>query len=113
MRIVRWWVAGSVLVALAGCSDGSGSAPALSELAGKIGCAVIADETPSEHAAAEGSCDDYTLTTFSSEDERDAWLRGAEGVGGPYLVGEQWVVSGVEKDALQGLSRTLGGDVRD
>lgn len=115
MTIVRWCAVGAALVALSGCNSlpgsGGGTPPALSDLAAKAGCAVVPD-TPGTYAVAEGSCDDYTLATFDSEDNRDKWLKGAEGVGGPYLVGENWVVAGGEQAALEQLKKSLGGDIR-
>lgn len=115
MRIARWCVVGVALVALSGCDSfpgsGGGAPPSLTDLASKAGCAVIPD-SPSEHALAEGSCDTLTIATFSSEDNRDKWLQDAEGVGGPYLVGDLWVVAGDERAALEKLKESLGGEIR-
>jgi hypothetical protein len=115
MTLVRWCVVGVALVALGGCGSsgsGGGTPPNLSDLASKAGCAVIPD-SPSAYAAAEGSCDDLTLATFTSSDNRDNWLKDAEGVGGPYLVGDSWVVAGGEKAALERLKQSLGGELRN
>lgn len=100
-------------LALAGCSaagQASAQRPAIADLAGKAGCAVIVD-SPSANAAEEGSCDGLTITTFDSSGKRDAWLKDGAGAG-PYLVGDLFVVSGGDPATLGQLKGKLGGEVR-
>jgi hypothetical protein len=115
MTIVRLCVLAVALVLLGACGSipglGSDKAPSITDIATKANCAVIT-ASPSEHAAEEGSCDDYTIATFTSAENRDKWLKSAEGVGGPYLVGDLWVVAGDERAALEQLKGALGGEVR-
>jgi hypothetical protein len=115
MRLVRWSALAVVLVSLSACNalgSGDGERPAITELAEKAGCAVIVD-SPSPNAAEEGTCDGLIITTFDSEDKRDKWLADSAGAGGPYLVGDLWIVGGSDRAALEKLKGSLGGEVRD
>jgi hypothetical protein len=42
-----------------------------------------------------------------------AWVDDAKWYGGGYLVGERWALSGDDKQCLQTLLATLGGNVED
>jgi hypothetical protein len=95
-----------------GQATGGGKPPAIGDLAEKAGCAVIAD-SPSANAAEEGTCDSFIITTFASSDNRDRWMQDGAGAGGPYLVGDLWVVSGGDRAGLDQLKARLGGDIRD
>nr|WP_234491070.1 hypothetical protein [Streptomyces sp. MBT33] len=89
-------------------------APAKVEvIAGLIGCRprirVEAEELR------QGVCHtkerDRVITTFPEETYKLAWLDAAAGYGGKYLVGSRWVVA-AEPEALEGLRRRLGGEIR-
>jgi hypothetical protein len=118
MRLVRWSALAVLVLALGACNaisqatGGGAQRPAISDLAGKAGCAVIVD-SPSPNAAEEGTCDGLVITTFESQENRDKWLQSSSGTGGPYLVGDLWIVSGGDKPALETLKGRMGGDVRD
>ncbi|GII65555.1 hypothetical protein Skr01_56400 [Sphaerisporangium krabiense] len=53
----------------------------------------------------------YTVTTFSTDEGRDAWLAEARKWGGAYLVGARWVISGNDTEMLESFRATLGGGV--
>jgi hypothetical protein len=117
MRLVRWSAPIVLVLALTACNaisqaTGGGKPPAIGDLAGKVGCAVIVD-SPSPDAAEEGTCDGLIITTFESAENRDKWMSSSAGAGGPYLVGDLWVVSGGDRAGLEKLKGPLGGDVRD
>jgi hypothetical protein len=118
MRLVRWSALALLVLALGACNaisqatGGGGERPSISDLAGKAGCAVIVD-SPSPNAAEEGNCDGLTITTFESSGNRDKWMQESSGNGGPYLVGDLWIVSGGDRAALDQLKARLGGEVRD
>ncbi|MFE0518023.1 hypothetical protein [Streptomyces sp. NPDC058954] len=89
-------------------------APAKVEvIAGLIGCRprirVEAEELR------QGVCHtrerDRVITTFPEETYKLAWLDAAAGYGGKYLVGSRWVVA-ADPEALEGLRRRLGGEIR-
>ncbi|MFE7860967.1 hypothetical protein [Streptomyces sp. NPDC057403] len=89
-------------------------APAKVEvIAGLIGCRAAIRVEAEE--LRQGVCHteerDRVITTFPEERHQLAWLDAARGYGGTYLVGSRWVVA-AEPEALQGLRRTLGGEIR-
>ncbi|UFQ15239.1 MULTISPECIES: hypothetical protein [Streptomyces] len=122
MRAARSAVTGAavgVLLAVAGCGSGGGSAPAtasgsLEQLAARAKCRadVQTDAAELRQATCENGARRYVLVTFANARGQAEWLDEADDYGGTYLVGGRWVAVGGRED-IAALRERLGGTVVD
>lgn len=105
---------------LAGCSgdDGGGSDQVGSgqEVADMIGCTGFTGDSEEMYVTEGGSCelDGETVSAyyFSDDDRRDSWVEVASDFGGPFLVGEGWVVD-AKPAVLEDIQAKHGGELSD
>lgn len=89
------------------------TAPVLSltEIAGKVGCEPSSVRKSSDFQ--QGVCmvgqNRTTILTFTSNQKMFDWIEAAEGYGGAYLVGSQWLVTSQKAETLDPLVDKLGG----
>lgn len=85
------------------------------QLAAKLGCtAKFRGPTKGfRQAACAKDGEEIVLLDFASERDQFLWLDRAIGWGGIYLVGNRWGVSGVSKEWMASLGKTIGGSVQD
>jgi hypothetical protein len=92
----------------------SGPPATLKQLATKTGCEKPQVQTDAEELR-QGVCKtdkgQYTVTTFSTDKGKAAWLEEAKKWGGNYLVGTRWVIAGNDPGVLQGFSEKVGGNI--
>jgi len=85
------------------------------QLAAKLGCTATF-QGPTK-GFRQGKCtkdgEPFELFDFENAENQRLWLDDAIAFGGIYLVGDRWVLSGVSKEYMQGLSKTFGGTVED
>ncbi|MFC4054968.1 hypothetical protein ACFOY4_35225 [Actinomadura syzygii] len=107
-----------------GCSSDRGSrapagppagAPAdIEELASKIGCTQITGKR-NVRDLRQGACRTsqgrYTMVTFGTDRNRDAWLSEATKWGGAYLVGSRFAVVGTPQ-SLESIKARVGGELK-
>ncbi|QXJ25725.1 hypothetical protein AGRA3207_007254 [Actinomadura graeca] len=123
-RIRQYSVAALVFGLAVGCSsDGRSDPPAgppagapadLGALASKIGCAQITGKR-NVRDLRQGTCRTpqgrYTMVTFGTDQNRDAWLTEATKWGGAYLIGSRFVVVGTPQ-SLGPLKEKVGGELK-
>lgn len=85
------------------------------QLAAKLGCtATFRGPTKGFR---QGNCtkdgESIVLLDFETAENQKLWLGDAIAFGGIYLVGDRWALSGVSKEYMESLSKTLGGTVED
>lgn len=104
--------------AKSGGSD-AGSGPSIQSLYDKLSCTnqqtdAAADQTA--FTAASGSCDykgdTVYVSTFTTNEARDNFLKVAKASGGRYDVGDRFIVYGNNPSTADALKSDLGGDVR-
>ncbi len=85
------------------------------QLAAKLGCTATF-RAPTK-GFRQGSCTKdgkpFVLLDFENSENQDLWLENAIAFGGIFLVGDRWALSGVSKEYMDTLSKTLGGTVED
>ena len=85
------------------------------QLAAKLGCTATF-RAPTK-GFRQGSCTKdgkpFVLLDFENVENQDVWLENAISFGGIFLVGDRWALSGVSKEYLESLCKTLGGTVQD
>ncbi|MFI5953656.1 hypothetical protein [Cryptosporangium sp. NPDC051539] len=85
----------------------------MTEIAGKIGCKATDVHKGSDFE--QGAClvgkDRMTILTFESNQKMFEWIKEAEGYGGAYLVGTQWLVTSQKADTLDRYVDDLGGQI--
>jgi len=123
-RTKRYSVAALIFGLAMGCSSDGGSKPPagppagapadLEELAAKIGCAGITGKR-NVRDLRQGTCRTaqgrYTMVTFGTDRNRDAWLNEATKWGGAYLVGSRFVVVGTPR-SLESFKAKVGGELK-
>ncbi|MFF4012656.1 hypothetical protein [Streptomyces sp. NPDC001717] len=96
----------------------SATAPAtrsvsIEEIAAAIGC--TAEVSVEAEELREGGCESaqgaYRMATFAADEGQRSWLAEARIYGGTYLVGNRWVVTAPQADALATLRERLGGSL--
>jgi len=85
----------------------------LNEIAEKIGCKPTDLHKNTEFQQAACIVDDQrtTILTFVSNQKMYDWITEAEGYGGAYLVGTQWLVTSTKAETLDPLVDDLGGQI--
>ncbi|MFG1925858.1 hypothetical protein [Cryptosporangium sp. NPDC048952] len=89
------------------------TAPVLSmdQIADKVGCEPTSVRKSSDFS--QGVCmigeTRTTILTFTSNQKMLGWIEAAEGYGGAYLVGTQWLVTSTKAETLDPLVKKLGG----
>jgi hypothetical protein len=83
------------------------------ELATTVGCTPAFQGTTADfrQASCESSGKDYMLLDFTTTEAQDAWFEYAILYGSPYLVGERWVLTSSDEDAMIKLHDKLGGKI--
>jgi hypothetical protein len=85
------------------------------QLAAKLGCTAKSAGKAKDFRQANCLKDgqNIVLLDFDSAEGQQDWLEYAVSYGGIYLVGDRWVLSGISREYMESLSRTLGGTVRE
>ncbi|TYK43055.1 hypothetical protein [Actinomadura decatromicini] len=123
-RTKRYCVAVLIFGLAVGCSSDHGSraqagppagAPAdIEGLASKIGCTQITGKR-NVRDLRQGTCRTsqgrYTMVTFGTDRNRDAWLSEATKWGGAYLVGSRFAVVGTPQ-SLESIKAKVGGELK-
>lgn len=115
-------VAALSALALSACGGGGSepvaavSAPSLTGVAQKAGCASI-EETSEELFVREGGtciagADELTVHTYTDAKARDSWLEAAASFGGVVVVGDLWTVGVDSAEAAQRVQAKMGGEIR-
>lgn len=97
----------------------AGTGPSIQSLYDKLSCTnqqtdAAADRTA--FTAASGSCDyngdTVYVSTFTTNEARDNFLKVAKASGGRYDVGDRFIVYGNNPSTADALKSALGGEVR-
>lgn len=85
----------------------------LTEIAAQIGCkpADLHKNSEFQQAACTVGGTRMTILTFISNQKMTDWIGEAEGYGGAYLVGAQWLVTSTKAETLDPLVDKLGGQI--
>ncbi|GAA3384510.1 hypothetical protein [Cryptosporangium minutisporangium] len=85
----------------------------MNEIADKIGCkpADVHKNSEFQQAACVMGDKRMTILTFISNQKMYDWIKEAEGYGGAYLVGTQWLVTSSKAETLDPLVDELGGEI--
>jgi hypothetical protein len=125
------WIATVALVALCGCSGGS-SAGDSGEAGGystakeiivalqakDLNCVSEMDRSGQLYTKDGWECDTksdggaVTAYLFSGGDTRDSWLKIAQGFGGNYVVGSDWIVDTDTPTLAHEVQKDLGGTLK-
>jgi hypothetical protein len=83
------------------------------ELATTIGCTPELQGTTTDfrQAACKTGGENYMLLDFPTTEGQDAWFEYAILYGSPYLVGERWILTSSDEDAMVKLQDELGGRI--
>lgn len=106
---------------LAGCGVGDGVRmegvtfiDSGQDVADMIGCTDFSGDSEETYVTEGGSCDLDGETVyayyFEDNDRRDSWVEVASRFGGPYLVGDAWVIDGPPA-VLEDLQAEHGGEL--
>jgi hypothetical protein len=103
-------------LALAACSSNGGnnaSTASLPALCTKLGHSFAEESGEHElYTSDEGGCGQVRLYAFNSDNNRNQWLNVAQGFGGAYLVGDQWVIAADDPSLLDAARTKVGGERR-
>lgn len=81
-----------------------------------IGCTGFEGDSEEMYVTEGGGCDldgeRVYAYYFSENDRRDSWVEVASQFGGPYLVGDGWVVD-AKPAVLEGIQTDHGGELSD
>jgi hypothetical protein len=96
---------------------GTGTPPAVTDLASRLGCTGFAPAARTEVFVREqGTCQvggaSVTIYTFATGQSRNGWLNTASSFGGIYVVGAGWVVAAGTQQVADLVHGRLGGDIR-
>lgn len=115
---VRVLVAAGLLLFVAACGNGDEGASVDSgqQLADMIGCTGYEGDSEEMYVTEGGACqldgDEIYVYYFSDNDRRDSWVEVASQFGGPYLVGDGWVVD-AKPAVLDDIKADHGGELSD
>lgn len=113
-------VALAATMVLVGCSGGdSGGGEDVGsgqDVADMIGCTGFEGDSEEMYVTEGGSCsldgEEIYAYYFSDNDRRDSWVEVASQFGGPYLVGDGWVVD-AKPGVLESIEADHGGELSD
>jgi hypothetical protein len=107
--VIRPAIASLAIVGLlAACSSTDDKPQSATDLASTLGC-HFKDTSAELFVSQGGPCGSLTIETFSSDDAQSSWLKVAQDFGGPFLVGDQWVITGGNLKAAQA---KVGGEIQ-
>ena len=118
MRTTATVVMSAGILLLAGCGGGGSSVESLDDLGAKleeqnIDCSDLRDDSGEMLVREGGNCGDIAVYVFNDSDNRDNYLDIAfEFGGGPYVVGENWIVEMPDADSAEELAEELDAEVK-
>lgn len=116
MRIITG-VAVAAALLMTGCGgDDSEKVGSGQEVADMIGCTGFTGDSEEMYVTEGGACnlggEEVYAYYFSDNARRDSWVEVASNFGGPYLVGDGWVVD-AKPAVLKDLQAEHGGELSD
>jgi hypothetical protein len=115
---VKRLLIGGLLFVMVGCGGGGSEVESLDDLGAMledqgIDCSDLANDSDEIMVREGGRCGDYAVYVFNDSENRDNYLEIAEGFGGgPYVVGENWVVQAPDQSEAESLASDLEAEVR-